>query len=104
MQDIEEIDVAPQRKRHIQEAATDQEKAQIMAVLGAVQYNVQKTGPEEAAACGLLQSKRPQATVQDLVSVNKMVGRMKARADRCLPIHSHVGSSLVVICWADAAF
>ena len=69
-----------------------------------MQYKVQKTGPEEAAECGLLQSKRPQATVQDLVSVNKMVGRMKARADRCLPIHSHVGPSLVVICWEDAAF
>ena len=76
----------------------------MMAVLGAVQYKVQKTGPEEAAECGLLQSKRPHATVQDVVAVNKMVGRMKARADRCLPIHSHVGPSLVAVCWEDAAF
>ena len=75
-----------------------------MAVLGAVQYKVHKTGPEEAAECGILQSKQPQAVVQDIVSVNKMVGRMKARMDRCLPAHSHVGPSLVVVCWEDAAF
>ena len=104
VQDIEEIDIAPQRKRQSQAAATDQEKAQMMAVLGAVQYKVQKTGPEEAAECGLLQSKRPHATVQDVVAVNKMVGRMKARMDRCLPIHSHIGPSLVAVCWEDAAF
>ena len=46
-EDIEEIDVAPQMKRRSQEAATDQEKAQMMAVLGAVQYKVQKTGLEK---------------------------------------------------------
>ena len=53
----------------------------MMAVSGAVQYKVQKTGPEEEGACGLLRFKGPQATVQDIVSVNKMVGRMKARSD-----------------------
>ena len=51
-----------------------------------------------------MQSKRPQAVVQDVVAINKMVGRMKARMDRCLPIHSHVGPSLVAVCWEDAAF
>ena len=76
----------------------------MMAVLGAVQDKVQKTGPEEAAECGLLQSKRPHATVQDVVAVNKMVGRMKAGIDRCLPIHSHIGPSLVAVCWEDTAF
>ena len=37
VQDTEEIVMAPQRKKQSQEAATDQEKAQMMAVLGAVQ-------------------------------------------------------------------
>ena len=51
----------------------------MMAVSGAVQYKVQKTGPEEEPECGLVRFKGPQATVQDLV--DEMVGRRKAWSD-----------------------
>ena len=78
VRDFEEIDLVPQRKKQRQEAVADPEKTQMTTVLGAVQNKVKKTGPAEAAECGVLRSKRPPMTVPNIVAVNKMTGCLKA--------------------------
>ena len=101
--DIEEIDISPVRKKQSQDAATDAEKTQLMAVLGSVMYKVQKTGPEYAAETGWLQSRRTTATVADLVAANRMLVKVKARCERALPVHSFKNESIALVCWEDAA-
>ena len=98
------MDIDPERRKKPQLAATETETSQLRAVNGAAQRRSTQTGPQFASAVSLSQSRVNAATVQDLLTANKIIKDMKGARDQEIRIHAFPpGTELVSIFWHDAA-
>ena len=102
--EIGEIDVRPDRRKDRTAPVTEHERSQMRAVLGAAGWRAEQTGIAHAAEVSILRSKVKSATVEDLLTVNKMVQKMRQQAAQKLIIHPHHhAKKMVISAWSDAA-
>ena len=101
---IEKIYVNPSRKAMKESMTTESEKTQLRAVLGAIGWRSEQTGPTHSADVSWQLSNVPQSTVKSIDDANKLVDRVREQADKGVTIHSHKGSDVLVpVVWADSA-
>ena len=98
------LDIDQKRKRETNDETTDDEKKQMRAVLGAVNWLVSGTRPDLAASCSLLQQRVSKSVVSDLVDVNRLVKRVHELADLKVKIKSIKPENLCFLAVSDAAW
>ena len=85
--------------------ASPTETEQMRAILGAVQWRVQQSGPQHAAKLGQLLTMVKSPTVAILREVNKLVREVYAErhsSPRLQPLKCEL-EKVVMVCWTDAA-
>ncbi|CAJ1424831.1 unnamed protein product, partial [Effrenium voratum] len=91
--------------RDVHDKATMEEVEQARAVLGAIQWRVQQSGPQHGAKLGQLMTLLPHFTVQVLKDVNKLVREVYSQRMLC-PKFQNLGCTAeetMLVCWTDAA-
>ncbi|CAK0910059.1 unnamed protein product [Prorocentrum cordatum] len=101
---IEKAVVSPERKKNKDAPTTDKEKGQLRAILGAIGWRSEQSGPMHSADTSLLLSTIPSSTVQTLLDTNRLVDRVREGADLPVVIHSHANAQVIVpIEWSDSS-
>ncbi|CAK0792341.1 unnamed protein product, partial [Prorocentrum cordatum] len=101
---IEKAVVSPERKKHKDAPTTDKEKGQLRAILGAIGWRSEQSGPMHSADTSLLLSTIPSSTVQTLLDTNRLVDRVREGADLPVVLHSHSNAQVIVpIEWSDSS-
>lgn len=85
------------------EKTTDSEKQRLRSVLGCLSWHCGQLAMDSCAPVGLLLSQVSLSTVEDLVEVNKVLRRAKARGKQKIFIHPIPPEELIVATWVDAA-
>ena len=91
--------------RDVHDKATLEEVEQARAVLGAIQWRVQQSGPQHGAKLGQLMTLLPHCTVQVLKDINKLVREVYSQRMLC-PKFQNLGCTAeetMLVCWTDAA-
>ncbi len=102
--EVEEIDIAKDRRKEKDAVTSDKEKTQMRGVLGTLGWRNEQSNPRLSAEVSLGLSKIPTSTVEDLISVNKTVQKAKVNSKERLRIHSFPEEAeLIVSGWTDAA-
>ncbi|CAK0848438.1 unnamed protein product [Prorocentrum cordatum] len=92
----------PERKKNKDAETADREKGQLRAILGAVGWRSEQSGPMHSADTSLLLSTVPSSTVQTINETNRLVDRVRECAGLPLVIHSHSQAQVLVpIEWSD---
>ena len=81
------INVGKERWKQKDSCGTDQEKTQMRALLGEVNWIAMNSRPDLAASCSLLQQKTSSAKVEDLIECNRLVSLVRDFAHGCVTIH-----------------
>eukprot|EP00974_Lingulodinium_polyedra_P026306 2538442-Lingulodinium_polyedra.AAC.1 len=68
------------RRQQTSQPLTEAEKSQARAVLGAIGWKANTSGPQYSAEHGLMTSMVSSGTAQLLLDVNKLLARIKAEA------------------------
>ena len=102
--ELREIGMSSQRQRATTADTTEKERSQLRALLGAISWHAQQTGPQVSAAVGLLLSEVNHSTVQTIHRANKLLEQVRARKKQSLRIHRFPeDEELGVFGWVDAA-
>ena len=102
--DLREIGISSCRKREPQASTTEKERSQLRALLGALSWYAQQTGPQVAAPVGILLSEVNHSTVNTIQRANRLLEHVKARKDQRMRIHKFPeAEELGVFGWVDAA-
>ena len=104
IQDISSIQVARERRSDMKATVTPNELQALRGLIGGLQYAASNTRPDLSCKLSLLQARIPVATVQDLLTGNKLLHEAKRYADvfvryRPIPI-----SQIRFVSFSDAAF
>ena len=101
---LECLKLSRERRRQREAAVSEDERKQMRAVLGELNWLVSSSRPDLAAHCSLLQQRVNQAWVKDLVEVNRAVAM--ARDFACIEvIVRHIPEQEVEFCvWSDASW
>ncbi|CAK0895531.1 unnamed protein product, partial [Prorocentrum cordatum] len=101
---IEKAYLTPERKKAKDMPTTDKEKGQLRAILGAIGWRSEQSGPMHSADASLLLSTIPSSTVQTINETNRLVDRVRECADLPVVIHSHSQSQVLVpVEWSDSS-
>ena len=101
---LEQIPVFSDRSD--KDLATESEKSQLRALLGAAQRRSYNSGPQHAAKVGLLLSQVSTATVRVLREANKLAREMHGLRNLSVRVNWLPGvqvEDVTFICWTDAA-
>ncbi|CAK0829393.1 unnamed protein product, partial [Prorocentrum cordatum] len=99
---IEKAHLTPERKKAKDMPTTDKEKGQLRAILGAIGWRSEQSGPMHSADTSLLLSTIPSSTVQTINETNRLVDRVRECADLPVVIHSHSQAQVLVpVQWSD---
>ncbi|CAK0904722.1 unnamed protein product, partial [Prorocentrum cordatum] len=93
---IEKASLTTERKRNKDAETADTEKGQLRAILGAVGWRSEQSGPMHPADASLLLSTIPSAEVQTINETNRLVDRARQCADLPVVIHSHSQAQVLV--------
>lgn len=99
-QDIEQVEI----KREKKEQLTDPEMTQLRSIVGALNWVVQGTRPDSCFSMLELSTKFKQGTVEDLLSANKLVARIKQLPCQVLYPRLKSMSAWKLAVFTDAAF
>ena len=102
---LEEINIDAQRKTQVKAQATVEEISQLRGVIGTMAWRASQTSPHYMADAGLLLSEIPKATVQTLLTANKIVREMKRESSQSLlfPSWGVDWKEMATVVWADAS-
>ncbi|CAK0841524.1 unnamed protein product [Prorocentrum cordatum] len=101
---IEKAYLTPERKKAKDMPTTDKEKGQLRAILGAIGWRSEQSGPMHSADTSLLLSTIPSSTVQTINETNRLVDRVRECADLPVVIHSHSQAQVLVpVEWSDSS-
>lgn len=100
---ISEINLTKERKQCLDAPATEAERKQLRAVLGALSWRATQTAPWMCASISYLQGAFKEATVQELLDTNKLVRTQKQYSN--IPLLFPVGiSNPVLVTFHDASW
>ncbi|CAK0870312.1 unnamed protein product [Prorocentrum cordatum] len=101
---IEKAYLTPERKKAKDMPTTDKEKGQLRAILGAIGWRSEQSGPMHSADTSLLLSTMPSSIVQTVNATNRLVDRVRECADLPVVIHIHSQSQVLVpVEWSDSS-
>ena len=101
---IKSIVVSKERRKEKEMPATVEERSQMRAVLGEINWLVSGSRPDLAAACSLMQQRVTSATVQDVIDVNRVVALARDFSATELTIRPIRPENLEFATWSDASF
>ena len=103
LQQIEEIQLDPQRAKQGSSLVTEPERSELRALLGALQWLVTQSRPDASVDVSLIQSEVTKATVATIHTANKIVRKIKAHGVTKL-FTRKLGKQPVLVCWSDASW
>eukprot|EP00435_Cladocopium_sp_Y103_P075952 s11_g70.t1 len=101
---IECLHVTKERRKDKEADTTDQEKGQMRAVLGELNWLVTGSRPDLAASCSLLQQRVVKSKVKDLLELNRVVSMARDHAAVEIHIKPIAPKELEICAWSDASF
>ena len=103
-QTIQGVKLSTERKKQRDENTNDDEKKQMRAVLGAINWLVTGSRPDLAAACSLLQQRVTSSVVSDLLDVNRLVSQVHDLSELTIKIKSIPTENVCFMAISDAAW
>ena len=101
---IEPIKISLERKNQLESPVTEQERQQLRAVFGSLQYASVHTRPDLSSRLSFLQSAINSATVSTLIEANQAVHEGKKHSDVQIEIQSIHPNDLRFLAFSDASF
>lgn len=101
---IECVQISKERKRMKEDDATDNEKGQMRAILGELNWLVSGSRPDLAASCSLMQQRVTKSQVKDLIELNRVVALARDHAAVEIHIQPIKPCDLEICTWSDASF
>ena len=98
------IKIAADRKSQPDSAITDSERHQLRALIGSLQYAAVNTRPDLCSRLGSLQSAVPKATIETLMSANKVLHEAKQYHDVSIVMQPIPADDLRFLAFCDASF
>lgn len=98
------IPVSKERRREKESSITENERGQMRAVLGEINWLISGSRPDLAASCSLLQQRVSKAGVGDLIEVNKVVSQVHDHSNTEIKILPIPIQNLEIGVWSDASF
>ena len=99
---LEEIPIAPERKKVKKEEVNEQERSQARAVCGSLNWLSKEGRPDAAGPSSLMSSRLTSMKVEDLYTLNEVIKQLKKSSDLSLKIQPMKEMKLAVI--TDASF
>ena len=97
------IDVGRNRRQTPEAPATEEERSKLRGLVGSVQYAVTHTRPDVAAKLGEIQSQITTATVQTLLSANRVLREAQEFDQVCIHYLSIPVDRLTFVSFGDAS-
>ena len=101
---VKSIALSKERRRERESKVTERERSQMRAVLGEVNWLVTGSRPDLAGMCSLLQQKVANATVEDIIAVNKAVAHVHDFAGMEIRFKPIEIKDVEIAVWSDASF
>ncbi|CAE7239733.1 TY1B-A [Symbiodinium sp. CCMP2592] len=98
------LEISRERRREKSEKISEEERAQMRGVLGSINWLVTGSRPDLGAWCSLLQQRVNEATVADLIEVNKLVSLTHDNCKAHAWIKSIPVSDVQFVMLSDAAW
>ena len=99
---LEEIPIAPERKKMKKEEVNEQERFQARAVCGSLNWLSKEGRPDAAGPSSLMSSRLTSMKVEDLYTLNEVIKQLKKSSDLSLKVQPLKEMKLAVI--TDASF
>ena len=104
VKDIDPIRISPERRKNPQEAVSEEERQQLRALIGSLQYAATNTRPDLGSRLSFLQSKINTACVETLLDGNRTLHEAKTHANVKLKIQPIDLEDIRFVSFSDAAF
>ena len=101
---VTSIPMSKERRKQKDHDTTDQEKGQMRAALGEVNWLVSGMRPDLAASCSLMQQRTAKSVVQDLIAVNRLVSMVRDFSGLEIRIKPIPMEDVEKAVWSDASF
>ena len=101
---IEPIQIDRHRRKDENQVVLENERQQLRAVIGSLQYAATNTRPDVAARLSFLQSKINCATISDLLEANRLLGDTKRHAEVGVTISCIDEDAIRIVSYSDASF
>ncbi len=104
VRNIGPIKIESNRKSQIQEKINEEERQQLRALIGSLQYAAVNTRPDLASRLSYLQSRVNSATVETLLEANKILHEGKRHHDVSVIVQPIACNDLRLLAFSDASF
>jgi len=101
---IEPIKLSPERRKQNDSLVTEEERQQLRALIGSLQYASVHTRPDLSSRLSILQSSINKATVETLTTANQALHEAKKHHDVCIKIQPIATENLRFLAFSDASF
>ena len=104
VRNIQQIDIGRARRMLPEATVTEDERSKLRGLIGSMQYAVTHTRPDMAAKLGEIQGQVTKATVQTLLSANKVLRETQEQAEVCIYFLPISPQELTFVSFGDASF
>ena len=104
VKDIAAISLSRDRRSQPEDVVSEQERQQLRALIGSLQYAAVNTRPDLCSRLGWLQSRINTAKVSTLIEANRTLHEAKQHASTAIHIHSIPLQDLRYVAFSDASF
>ena len=104
VRNIPQLDIGRSRRMSPDTVVTEVERSRLRGLIGSLQYAVTHTRPDMAAKLGELQGQVMSATVQTLLSANKVLRETQEQAAVCIHYLSISPDDITFVSFGDASF
>ena len=101
---IEPIKITQERRKQTETTVTEEERQQLRALIGSLQYASVHTRPDLSSRLSNLQSSINQATVETLITANQALHEAKKHHDVTIKIQPIATKDLRFLAFSDASF
>ena len=101
---VNPIRITPERKSLPDSPITDTERHQLRALIGSLQYAAVNTRPDLCSRLGSLQSAVPKATIETLLTANKVLHEAKQHHEVCIILQPIPLTDVRFLAFCDASF
>ena len=101
---VNPIKISLERKSQPDSPITDTERHQLRALIGSLQYAAVNTRPDLCSRLGSLQSAVPKATIETLMTANKVLHEAKQHHEVCITLQPIPMTDVQFLAFCDASF
>ena len=101
---IEPIKISPERRKQSESPVTENERQQLRALIGSLQYASVHTRPDLSSRLSILQSAINRATIETLTTANQALHEAKKHHDVTIKIQPIATADLRFLAFSDASF